>query len=939
MRSHLLSLLFLLVTGLSAQDCFYQLQLTDQGGDGWNGAVVTVTVDGRPRVFTLDAMNDDGARRDFFFPVENGDRVTVGFTAGAFPGEVGLSILDNNDSLIYTVSAPATLPELTAFTAQCRTCAPPPLSSIELYRLRYNSVDLRFRGSPDRPTYRITYGEAGFDPDAGEGTRITTQDTMLRIEDLQTRTAYEFYVATECDDPEQTSVRRGPFRIVTPIRRDVGITVLRSPVDRCQRDGTDTLTVGVTNFGGEPQQFFRINFTVNGEAGGVNFPFDGIYTGVVGVDSTEFFSFKTPVDLRDAGYYEIKVYTQLEGDENTENDTLTASVVSLPVIADFPYLESFETGNGFWLPEAAGRGPSSWDRARPAAPRINRAGSGDFAFVTNAGGPYNDDELSYLKSPCFDFSGFTDDPFMSFLLYVDTEAQFDGLYLQATTDGGATWRRVESNPTSVNWYNNRRQQVWDGDGGFGGGYALVGQQLRGLAGRKEVRFRFVFVSDGDGQREGVAIDNIRIARRPAVDYAAVSARLLNGVNCEERTDTLAFTFTQLGREPVDSLTVSYALNGGDTVSARAAAPRVIGQPMTYRFADPLTVNQETGTENRLMVWLSAENDGALYNDTLTYVYPVVQEIPFLVDFEDGRIPDNWSLPADAVIARRAGTPSVALTDNLNEQDADFSFTTASYGVLEADDELTFTLRLRDADGDPVSGVLESLAVAVGSDCDDVVSTLLFLEDVPADSTFTLPLSAVGQGFFFTFTAVRAEGDFFVTFDDIGVRRCPGSLDLRYTTAPPSGIFADDGTAYVLVGAGLPPYTYAWSNGDTSQSADSLSVADYTVTVTDAVGCTDQLSVSVDLDAVATEDPNAVLAGLEVFPNPTSGWLSLRLELPTAEQILVEVYDARGQRLQVQDLGRRAQVAGRVDLSQVPSGMYFLRVRAGEAARTLRIARW
>ncbi|NJB86766.1 hypothetical protein GGR26_002543 [Lewinella marina] len=938
MRLHLLTLFLLLVTGLSGQDCFYQLQLTDQGGDGWNGGLLTVTVDGRPRVFTLDATNDDGARRDFFFPVENGDRVTVGFVAGAFPAEVGLSILDNNDSLIYTVQAPTPVPVLTAFTAACRTCAPPPLSSIELYRLRYNSVDLRFRGTPDRPTYRITYGESGFDPEGEEATRITTRDTMLRISDLLPQTAYEFYVATECDAPEETSVRRGPFRIVTPIRRDVGITVLRNPVDGCHADGLDTLTVGVTNFGGEPQQFFRINFRVNGESGGVNFPFDGIYTGVVGVDSTKFFSFKTPVDLREAGYYEFQVYTQLDGDENPENDTLTASVVSLPVVAEFPYLESFEDGNGFWLPQAAGRGPSSWARARPRGPRIDRAGSGDFAYVTNATGPYNDDERSYLQSPCFDFSGLTADPSLSFLLYVDTEAQFDGLYLQATTDGGASWRRVDRNTTSVNWYNNGRRRVWDGDGGFGGGYALVSHQLKGFAGEEEVRFRFVFESDGDGQREGVAIDNFRIAPAAETDYAAVSARLFNAANCEQRTDTLAFTYTQLGGVIVDSVTVSYSLNGSPTVSERAAAPRVIGTPLTYRFADPLVVDQAVGTENRLLVWVTAEGDGATYNDTLTYVYPAVQEIPFRVDFEDGRAPQGWTIPADAVIARRTGTPSLALTDNLNEQDTDFSFTTASYGVVEAEDELVFTLRIRDADGNPVTDALLDLTVTMGSDCDEEVALLLELDEAPADSTFSLALPEIGLGYYFTFSATWATGDIFVTFDDIGVRRCPESLDLRFTTAPPSGIFADDGTAYVLVGAGLAPYTYAWSNGDTSPSADSLSVADYRVTVTDAVGCSDELTVSIDLDAVSTEDPNAILAGLEAFPNPTSGVLEVRLELPRAETVHLEVYDARGRRLSVQELGRRAQVATRVDLSRVPAGLYFVWVAAGDAARTLRILR-
>ena len=87
-------------------DCFYQLRLEDSGGDGFNGGTVTVTVADRPRTYTLDAMQDDGSRRDFYFPVNTGDSVTVGFAAGAFPEEVSLSVLDNNDSLIYSADSP-----------------------------------------------------------------------------------------------------------------------------------------------------------------------------------------------------------------------------------------------------------------------------------------------------------------------------------------------------------------------------------------------------------------------------------------------------------------------------------------------------------------------------------------------------------------------------------------------------------------------------------------------------------------------------------------------------------------------------------------------------------------------------------------------------------------------------------------------------------------
>lgn len=936
MRQTLLLLLLTVATAATAQDCFYQLRLSDSEGDGWNGGAVTVTVDGVARRYTLDATNDDGASRDFFIPVNTGDPVRVGYTAGAFPEEVSFRILNNNDSLIYAVSAPATNAELTTFTAACRACAPPPQSSIELYRVRYNSTDLRFRTVPGDVTYRIEYGPGNFDPTTGTPTVIDTRDTMLRIEDLAPLTTYQFYVSVLCPGSDEVSVRRGPFRIRTQRRKDIGITVLRQPVSQCQPLDRDSVTVGITNFGGEPQQFFRLNFSINGEPGGVTFPFDGIFTGVVGVDSTEYFTFDATADLQEPGYYELKVWTMLEGDEDLDNDTLTTTLVSLPRIADFPYRQDFESGDGFWLTRQGGRGPVSWERAQPRGQRIDRAGSGEFAYVTNARGPYNDDERSYLESPCFDFSGLTEDPYLSFLLAVDTEAEFDGLQLESTTDGGETWQLVDRNATGINWYNNGRQRRWDGNGGLGDGYALVSQQLRGLGGADEVRLRFVFTSDGDTRREGVALDNIRITDRPTVDYAATRVRLVNDANCNSEFDTVRITVARLGQQPLESVNVYYSLNGDPAVVETAPAPQLYGEQTTYEFDVRLQFTAASRQRNRIVAWVEAAGDEATYNDTVSYQFQLAQPLPFLADFEDRRVPRSWEIPSDVVLAARPGSPSVALTDNLSADDPEMAFTTANYGPVAVGDELVFTLRQRDADGNPVGGGIQNLSVDASVDCGDQQVTLVSTA-TPGDSTFVVPLDEfAGSNVFFDFLVTWGSGDFYAMLDDIAVRRCPDDLDLRFTTAPPSGIFADDGTAYVLAGAGLPPYTYAWSNGDTTQSADSLSVAQYNVTVTDALGCSETLSVAVDLTAVGTSDPDDLLTNLQAFPNPTDGKVDLRLELPGPLTLGYEVYDANGRRLQRRDLGTHRRLSTAVELGDGPAGLYLIRVYAGTASRTLRV---
>ena len=54
----------------------------------------------------------------------------------------------------------------------------------------------------------------------------------------------------------------------------------------------------------------------------------------------------------------------------------------------------------------------------------------------------------------------------------------------------------------------------------------------------------------------------------------------------------------------------------------------------------------------------------------------------------------------------------------------------------------------------------------------------------------------------------------------------------------------NGTATVFASGGQAPYTYAWSNGATTQSVSNLAAGNYSVVITDAFGCTTSCSVSI-----------------------------------------------------------------------------------------------
>lgn len=63
--------------------------------------------------------------------------------------------------------------------------------------------------------------------------------------------------------------------------------------------------------------------------------------------------------------------------------------------------------------------------------------------------------------------------------------------------------------------------------------------------------------------------------------------------------------------------------------------------------------------------------------------------------------------------------------------------------------------------------------------------------------------------------------------------------------------ASEGTAFVLADGGVPPYSYFWSNNETTDEISNLSAGTYSVTVTDANGCITNASYEVTQPTLLT----------------------------------------------------------------------------------------
>ncbi len=143
-------------------------------------------------------------------------------------------------------------------------------------------------------------------------------------------------------------------------------------------------------------------------------------------------------------------------------------------------------------------------------------------------------------------------------------------------------------------------------------------------------------------------------------------------------------------------------------------------------------------------------------------------------------------------------------------------------------------------------------------------------------------------------------------------------------------------SYVLdAGTGFNQ-TYLWSDGSTAQSVTVTSDGTYSVTVTSGNGCESTDEVTVNFQPNAVNEPT--LAGkLNLFPNPTSGWVNLAFSEFEAGAYTVGVYDVTGRQLLSQNMDiQAAATTTKLDLNAFSKGAYFVKVTSEKGVLARRV---
>lgn len=168
--------------------------------------------------------------------------------------------------------------------------------------------------------------------------------------------------------------------------------------------------------------------------------------------------------------------------------------------------------------------------------------------------------------------------------------------------------------------------------------------------------------------------------------------------------------------------------------------------------------------------------------------------------------------------------------------------------------------------------------------------------------------------------------------NVTVGNVPGPTATVTTTPDTAG--QSNGTATVFASGASSPYTYLWSNNQSTMVATGLAAGTYTVTVTDANNCSNSITATVLSAAGINVLANSGLF-FSVYPNPSSDGKFRIWASQSVIQETVKIYNMIGKEIYKKELEGNLPVI--IDLSNEAAGIYYFNISSSDKILTKKIA--
>lgn len=154
---------------------------------------------------------------------------------------------------------------------------------------------------------------------------------------------YTFVASTNLDIDENESNDSFTVDVKNLFAKDVGITSIDSPRTGLDLTASEEITVTIENFGGEPQSNIPVAYKI-----GNNREIEEVFSGTIPVGENAVFTFSQTTDLSNSGRYLVYAETNLEGDQDSTNDSKIKSVANLNCIPVGSDCSSFGDGLSYF---------------------------------------------------------------------------------------------------------------------------------------------------------------------------------------------------------------------------------------------------------------------------------------------------------------------------------------------------------------------------------------------------------------------------------------------------------------------------------------------------------------------------------------------------------------------------------------------------------------
>ncbi len=165
---------------------------------------------------------------------------------------------------------------------------------------------------------------------------------------------------------------------------------------------------------------------------------------------------------------------------------------------------------------------------------------------------------------------------------------------------------------------------------------------------------------------------------------------------------------------------------------------------------------------------------------------------------------------------------------------------------------------------------------------------------------------------------------------------PSAINSSTTVTNCSAFGATDGDVVLAAGGGTGTLTYLWSNGATTQNLVNVAAGTYTVTVTDANGCTDVHSATVSQPTTVGVTNGNI--NISVFPNPADATATLTISLVNSSEVNIQITNVTGQVIRTINDANVLNNQYTLNTTEWAAGVYFVRVTAGNDTATYRLTR-